>query len=156
MYRNAAATILDTSAIGRNTGYSVKLAFIRPDTYLYVGSAAFKTDKAQSGRAVASDDCTRTKQADRLIRPGQGAYVHRDGYNVLYGDGSAAWYGDPQQVIQYVAPTGGTGTSYSTGAAAKVNHTVMSGMYQYQRGASAIEGWQAIWHSFDLARGIDQ
>jgi hypothetical protein len=26
-------------------------------------------------------------------------YAHRDGYNVLHGDGSAKWHGDPQQSI---------------------------------------------------------
>lgn len=31
--------------------------------------------------------------------PGDGAYAHRDGYNVLYGDGHSAWYGDPEGQI---------------------------------------------------------
>jgi hypothetical protein len=30
---------------------------------------------------------------------GAGFLGHRDGYNVLYGDWSARWYGDPQQAI---------------------------------------------------------
>jgi prepilin-type processing-associated H-X9-DG protein len=31
--------------------------------------------------------------------PGDGAYAHKEGYNVLYGDGHCGWYGDPQGQI---------------------------------------------------------
>ncbi len=30
---------------------------------------------------------------------GNGINAHREGYNVLYGDWSAKWWGDPQQKI---------------------------------------------------------
>ena len=30
-----------------------------------------------------------------------GQYAHRDGYNVLYGDWSAKWYGDPQRRLMW-------------------------------------------------------
>jgi prepilin-type processing-associated H-X9-DG protein len=36
-------------------------------------------------------------EVERMKYPGDGAYGHRDGYNVLYGDGSVRWHGDPQQ-----------------------------------------------------------
>ena len=35
----------------------------------------------------------------RLTYPGDALYAHKDGYNVLYGDSSAAWFGDPQRNI---------------------------------------------------------
>lgn len=45
--------------------------------------------------ALASDDF-----AARLgAKKGVGAYSHRVGYNVLYTDGSAAWYSDPEAKI---------------------------------------------------------
>ncbi|HRU06636.1 MAG TPA: hypothetical protein P5137_12780 [Candidatus Brocadiia bacterium] len=35
----------------------------------------------------------------RPTYPGDGLYAHREGYNVLRGDGSVRWFGDPQQKI---------------------------------------------------------
>ena len=33
---------------------------------------------------------------------GKGWYAHREGYNVLYGDWSARWYGDPRQELLWI------------------------------------------------------
>jgi hypothetical protein len=38
----------------------------------------------------------------RAAYPGDGIYGHRDGYNVLYGDWSARWFGDPQQKLIWI------------------------------------------------------
>ena len=40
---------------------------------------------------------TKLDSEGRLTYPGDGIYGHKEGYNVLYGDGSVRWYGDPQQ-----------------------------------------------------------
>ena len=34
--------------------------------------------------------------------PGDGMFAHREGYNVLYGDGRCAWYGDPEGRIAWM------------------------------------------------------
>jgi len=64
-----------------------------------------------SSRAVASDSfdkCWANGHANRASGtsgptptsfPGQGVQVHRDGYNVLYGDGRTRWYADTEQRI---------------------------------------------------------
>ena len=45
--------------------------------------------------AIASDDFTSYRHAHE----GVGKYSHRNGYNVLYTDGSATWYNDPDESI---------------------------------------------------------
>ena len=61
-----------------------------------------KTARVLGDRAVVTDRFGKgalTDAAGRGKYPGDGFYGHRDGYNVLYGDGSARWQGDPQQRI---------------------------------------------------------
>ena len=62
----------------------------------------FKTSKILSGRAIVSDTMQKFGHYNQPYdtwssQPGRGIDAHRDGYNVLYGDGSARWNGDPQQ-----------------------------------------------------------
>jgi len=91
-----------------------------------IGEPLFKTQKQLGSRAVACDTFSKGDMVDALgypicheedpskgrlpgpsVRPitlsqsivGFGMTGHRDGYNVLYGDWSAKWYGDPQQRI---------------------------------------------------------
>ena len=46
--------------------------------------------------------------------PGDGLYGHREGYNVLYGDWHATWYGDPQERWIWITNEAGRGsTMYS-------------------------------------------
>ena len=49
--------------------------------------------------------------------PGDGMYGHKDGYNVLFGDGHTAWYGDPQQrIIWHVMPADYDGSTHFANA----------------------------------------
>ncbi len=74
----------------------------------------FRTDKILGMRAIVSDawekgilfDGARQRLSgacadsmDTALHPGYGAYGHRDAYNVLYGDGSARIYNDPNEGI---------------------------------------------------------
>jgi len=90
-------------AVGNYSGYvhtySFPIAWTRPVVRSNIGCPPFKTTKLLAGRAVASDGFRRAYQAG--VNPGYGALAHRDGYNVLYGDGSAAWYGDPDQLVMW-------------------------------------------------------
>ncbi len=61
-----------------------------------MGNCAFKTSKQLGSRAIVSDSF---HKGANPTRPGNGFYGHKDGYNVLYGDSSAKWQGDPQQRI---------------------------------------------------------
>jgi hypothetical protein len=67
---------------------------------------AFKTQKLLGEYALVSDRAEKPTKGSSMgqefgarLCPGDGYYGHRDGYNVLYGDWHAAWYGDPQQQL---------------------------------------------------------
>jgi len=71
----------------------------RPIVYTHVGAPLFKSQKQLGGRAVVADSfgrgagCDRT-HVDRAYWVGDGYYAHKKGYNVLYGDWHARWFGD--------------------------------------------------------------
>ena len=74
----------------------------KPAVRAEAGMPVFKTQKLLGGRAIIADSFGRNfgdkfPAWDEDIRPGHGWYAHREGYNVLYGDWHAKWYGDPQQ-----------------------------------------------------------
>jgi prepilin-type N-terminal cleavage/methylation domain-containing protein/prepilin-type processing-associated H-X9-DG protein len=98
-YRNVPTNIYRSSTYNHTDNpYSAELDFIRPRIRVADGEPIFKTRKLCGARAIVSD--TWSKHARQTSEePGLGLLGHRDGYNVLYGDGHAAWYGDPQQKI---------------------------------------------------------
>ncbi len=98
------------------------LGWTKPAVQSAVGCPTFKTQKLLAGRALVSDTFTwnflnpsgppangTVTAARGASNPGYGRYAHRDGYNVLYGDWSASWYGDPQQRIMYPSYDGSLG-----------------------------------------------
>ena len=62
----------------------------------------YKTQRILGAQSLVSDRSQKavkynsTDKGNELY-PGDGLYAHRDGYQVLYGDGHVAWFGDPQQ-----------------------------------------------------------
>jgi prepilin-type processing-associated H-X9-DG protein len=99
MYRNVPLMANNDNGRDRN----IKLAFIKPLTTSSVGCPAFRTQKLLGGRSIAADSFSRyTNTADdpnlnKQFSWGYALFAHKEGYNVLYGDGHTAWYGDPQQ-----------------------------------------------------------
>ena len=81
---------------GRDTA---RLPYAQPDRVIQYGEPAFKTQKQLAGRAVVSEAWC--KNPAEPLKPGEGRFGYRDGYNVLYGDSSVSWFGDPQQRIQF-------------------------------------------------------
>jgi len=78
----------------------------RPVAVGWNGGQLFPTTKALGARAQVCDTFEKTSVSsggvaygDLGARLSAGMQCHREGYNVLYGDGHAAWYGDPQQRI---------------------------------------------------------
>jgi len=159
-----------------------------------VGEPQFKTSKQLGGHAIVSDTFSRalTGVYDASLNPGSGSsvlpssnspgygfYAHRDGYNVLYGDWSAKWYGDPQQQVMWAprvsnandnstyynldnnnitafflqVPTWGTFNPYLDSLTAS---TTINGVTVYNdESAFSFRGPIWVWHSFDTTAGID-
>ena len=192
-YRNGPAVVsavADYEGSGTRTFPSLPVVstetrFMMRDTKPRVGvqaaCPAFKTQKILAGRAVVADSFGRHNDAgnptlypDHNNPPiGDGAYAHRDGYNVLYGDWHARWYGDPQERFiwwpdlqpEYL-PAGYANyytdynMSHNTGA-------LGIGYWQFPDGSDC-EPWtnydfggmkqntsQAAWHLLDVAVGVD-
>ena len=96
--------------------------------------------------------------------------AHRDGYNVLYGDAHATWYGDAQQLL--IWRDQGTGSStwpcvmpwspwWDTDMLG--NQVWMPGQaggpYAIFRDRFDYQSWTyssaAIWHELDVVAGVD-
>ena len=153
-----------------------------------IGCPAFKTQKLLGGRAVVADSYARYFDTGDFENPspywssatlkdpgpiGNGWYGHREGYNVLYGDWHAKWYGDPQsrylwsEPVQVNMPNGwgvtdgfgaaGTGGTMclwnclnSDGTGSIIGGTGAGNCSVYKTGSNT-EGW----HILDVAAGVD-
>jgi prepilin-type N-terminal cleavage/methylation domain-containing protein/prepilin-type processing-associated H-X9-DG protein len=152
---------------------------VKPELTARASQPLFRTVKELAARAIVSDAFGKGESVDvhgnpigiydkkaievsQLI-PGMGMMAHRDGYNILYGDGHAKYFGDPQQKV--VWHTQGMNGETRT----KARQDTLSYNYYY--------GWWgpfsddatkgdldspffkdtalAIWHEFDVSGGID-
>ena len=119
---------------------------------------AFPTQRALGPRALLCDTFERRDNADvsSVARNAAGMQCHVDGYNVLYGDGHAAWFGDPQQRIAWweAAPVS---TNYGSMWSPILRyrwiwyHTANASNWQQLRMNQANE----VWHMIDNAGGVD-
>ena len=145
--------------------------YFKPAHLFDLSGPIFKTQKQLAGRALVSDSFSRAEvyggdaMSDVIEVPGNvgfAYYAHKDGYNVLYGDWSAKWYGDPQQRIMYYPRE--AGRTFTWGFV----HTMQyNNIYYGIEGSSTLwEGgatWDAVyrgptfntWHMFDVNNGID-
>jgi hypothetical protein len=118
-YRNTSLSAIQSTvtAGGGNAwpSFTVLLGYTKPMVPIDVGGPPFKTSKTLNGRAIVTDSFNRNNSGNRgnpasvfaLNYPGFGVYGHKDGYNCLYGDWSAKWYGDPKQTLIWWPATGG-------------------------------------------------
>ena len=108
-YRNQPSYIHSTggsTTARKQAGAMVRVAYTTPGVRADSGCPIFKTSKLLAGRALVTDTfvksnggSTNATATSAIFQAGFGSQAHRDGYNVLYGDSSATWYGDPQQQI---------------------------------------------------------
>ena len=129
------------------------------------GSPMFKTQKIAAGRALISDSFSRPEPANyasSLVNyggwMGAGWYAHKDGYNVLYGDWSAKWYGDPQQQIIWHTQgnvNGSTGGSWMYNLLANNWYLAPTLTDESATGGNFIGSQLAVWHDFDVSSGVD-
>jgi hypothetical protein len=148
------------------TSNGVRVYYIKPNKIMYSsmqdGSPIFKTGKDLAGRAVATDAWTKGMNQP-TTDPGDGFYAHKDGYNVLYGDWSARWYGDPKQQFIWWTPKcilngalvvgtdvcSNLGGNRNTVTDCDNSPTVASPNF-VMTGGSILR-----WHMFDTSAGID-
>jgi hypothetical protein len=140
----------------------------KPRVEATAGCPPFKTQKILGNRSLVSDSFS---QQGNLGIPvflgfgpvaGMGQYAHRDGYNVLYGDWSARWYGDPQQRIMWynpnrIHPPYTWDDTYMRSSAVNGLTVWLSADAPYSDPSYAhyYMGSQNIWHIFDTSNGMD-
>lgn len=135
----------------------VDLGLTKPMVKAEIGCPAFKTQKILGGRAIVSDTFSKLhKYPSHGYYPGKAQYAHRDGYNVLLGDWSARWYGDPQQRIMWWGReswwTDGAISAWMTSPqVASLTRWIIPGKLPRHDWM----GSQDIWHLFDMDCGID-
>ena len=142
---------------------TTRLKFTSPDREVKIGEPVFKTQKMLAGRAIMCDTFDKTMlrgtSGGDAAHAGAGWYGHRDGYNVLYGDWHAKWYGDPQQRFiwwslnaAYLGST--TSGTYALGIGANV---LLDSVTINKPSPSTISanGHALIWHLLDTDSGVD-
>jgi prepilin-type N-terminal cleavage/methylation domain-containing protein/prepilin-type processing-associated H-X9-DG protein len=161
----------------------------KPGIFARMGAPLFRTQKDLGNRSIVVDGFDKGGDygawTDGLGRPfdatgyanvgyitsraGLGIIGHRQGYNVLYGDGHAAFYNDAQETIIWHNQGNNPQSQYMDPMNILANNFVYSafGPWAYDglgnRVTSAHADWPtwlgstaSVWHDFDLAAGVDQ
>ena len=146
--------------------YRVGLPGTRPYAIGRNGAQIFPTQRALGARALICDTIeggwvttnSTASQKQSYAAIAAGAQTHKDGYNVLYGDGHAAWYGDPQQQFIWWSMRVNCGwcsfTQYS-------GHMPRHSMYPNPPPSSSttsyrrLDGSSEKYHYMDVANGVD-
>ena len=152
---------------------TIYLPGTKPLATCRLGRQIFPTQRALGSRALVCDTFARRNVTygkvtlDEAVwandNPDYGAayglQAHVQGYNVLYADGHASWYGDPQQRIIWwpIMGSGDGGTSKS--------RTSMYGPnlyddwrrtdHPYYPSAGRLGQSHEIWHLMDVANDVD-
>ena len=156
-YRNQPLYAMSTHVNGGPSAAAlpIPIAYTKPRVTTNSGCPAFKTVKLLGGRAVISDSFSKANE-NVTTQAGFGNFAHRDGYNVLYGDASVAWYGDPQQQIAWwsVVQCGHPGGTWNASA---YTASIPSGGGSYHTPVSRCHELDSplIWHLFDQSHGLD-
>ena len=117
------------------------MAFYRPDAYGAVRSTPEgvypncfrRTSKLLGGRTLVADRWGKPywTAASNQVYPGDGVVGHKQGYNLLYGDGHATWYGDPQQWLMW-RQQDAAGRTYSQSNQVCADWSVSSGVSDFK------------------------
>jgi len=163
-----------------------RLFFAKPNQFVGAGGPMFRTQRELAGRAIVTDTFSKGSDIDATGRSvasldqkplvdsariaGMGTAAHREGFNALYGDGHAAWVGDPQQKINWHVQ----GLRGLTSASYLQANLLGASFFHNKAGAycfggrlpnntvtesAASDSWSGgsleIWHGFDTAAGVD-
>jgi len=155
---------------------------IRPRVFIRNLQPIFRTEREAGNRAIISDTFSKGGNFDALARDnnpyhnktpiensraiaGMGITAHRTAYNVLYGDGHAAVFGDPQESIAWHTQATSTGIvadfwSYNMLMSNVGNHNRDAFWRFFYATASLSDNYSAhtpwaVWHELDVAGGVD-
>lgn len=137
-----------TNLNSNNTWTPPRVLGIRPRLTVDIldGGPMFKTQKQLAGRALIADSFSGRLKSYYPTEPGNGWYGHREGYNVLYGDGSCRWYGDLTQQLIWWQGT----SSYNY-----VGDVLRPPLYRDPQDRNNDGSPVVIWHNLDANVGID-
>ena len=151
----------------------LNIPWTRPVVRTHYSAPLFRTQRALGARAVLADNFGKgTRDANDVVlpqdeggcaaAPGNGVKGHKDGYNVLFGDGHAQWWGDPQRRVAHmtigIRNSAGDGWSYvgSERMYYALESTACAFLYvdaAVKRGAPY--GAYQVWHGLDTANTVD-
>jgi len=162
-YRNVWNRAYDASVDDGPGDYAYTVNFTRPVVTTNEGCPLFKTTRDLGFRAVAADAFGSTSPPNAASEEdliGRGVFGHREGYNVLYNDGSMDWYGDMNARIIYWnsahQPPKGTYDQAYTNTTVLV-HRAGDANTLYNRPDSIPAELTSvmIYHLFDVANDVD-
>ena len=144
------------------------IPYTRPRVTTTIKSPSFKTPNALRGRALVADTFDKLAYHGSYARDtdaGVGSEIHKDGYNVLYGNYQVAWYADSERRVIYwdVWQAGETFTDFDGNVLTGGNQSYMNGLgnnwsmwgrFWGGHAAAAMED-NLLWHTFDMNAGID-
>jgi len=122
------------------------------------GPPVFRTQRLLGNRALVSDGFFRFGSWINENKPGMGEQMHKDGYNVLYGDWHAKWYGDPQGTVKWTVPIFGNMQEYIYAPAhASAREAASIGLGNFVSAGVAAAGVpdHVFWNMFDQSEGVD-
>ena len=173
-YRNAVMWWMNPHHYSQAVQGRYGLAGTRPAVNPLPGQTMFKTVKQLQGRSYAADTFGKgylkdawgrtipssgITLADTATYPGYGIAGHRTAYNVLYGDGHAQMFGDPQE--RMIWHMQGVGASRRNGPPHALSSYYLYGSWAFVSTAgdpdSTNFAYCALrpWYDFDVAAGID-
>ena len=168
-YRNV--PVVNTHSVIPGNPAKMDLPGVAPRLPLDTGAPPFKSSRTLGLRAVMTDSFSMlvnpfagssfgswTIDPTPNSRPewslGRGYYSHREGYNVMYGDGHASWFSDPQQKLAWrTAYAGATPTEsffdVGLGSAAAVIQSKDDDVY------NTMNLGFFHWHELDVGGNVD-
>lgn len=139
---------------------------VKPRLKVWNGCPPFKTQKQLRNRAFVVDafDNVYTEPVNRywdevpfdLLSGGAARHMHKEGYNVLYGEGNARWYADQTRTIAYYKNGGATVGVWHWVNLATANCYDFYGANSKANGGNGFVSTQEVWNIFDQAADIDK
>ena len=160
-YRNVPAMLYAYYETPATLGPGVRPKTMSPSPLVRAGEPVAKTSRILGSRAVVTDTFSKGgwnangASTSKEVTSGMGKYAHREGYHALYGDGSARWYGDPQQRIMWFEQYCPGGWWAQDGCLSLMQSGICSYVKESDGGVRDRECSQHVWQLFDNFNGVD-